>query len=341
MKKKRRVWLRVIGVLIVIGSIQGYLAQNYLIIGPGPVQELQEMVTVETGKKDAKGMFLLTAVTSSPASIPLWIMALASPDMDIVKRAQEIPKGMDIERYISIMESLMQESQVVAGAVALERMGFSVRVETVVRIEAVLANSPAKDMLKQGDIILAVDDGRVVTADEAVKVISQRPPGSEVLLTVSRQGKIKRLQVGTGPHPEDRTRAAVGILVSSSLTYDLPLNIEIDSRNVKGSSAGLMFALEILNQLDPADLTGGQVIAGTGTIGLDGTIGPIAGIRQKLVAAERGGAGYFLVPMENLESVTEIAKNHKTIKIIGIDNIDNAITALDDIARRNIELSGE
>ncbi len=341
MKKKRRVWLRVIGVLIVIGSIQGYLAQNYLIIGPGPVQELQEMVTVETGKKDAKGMFLLTAVTSSPASIPLWIMALASPDRDIVKRAQEIPKGMDIERYISIMESLMQESQVVAGAVALERMGFSVRVETVVRIEAVLANSPAKDMLKQGDIILAVDDGRVVTADEAVKVIRQRPPGSEVLLTVSRQGKIKRLQVGTGPHPEDRTRAAVGILVSSSLTYDLPLNIEIDSRNVKGSSAGLMFALEILNQLDPADLTGGQVIAGTGTIGLDGTIGPIAGIRQKLVAAERGGAGYFLVPMENLESVTEIAKNHKTIKIIGIDNIDNAITALDDIARRNIELSGE
>ena len=127
MRRKRSIWLRVVGVLIIIGSIQGYLSRNYLIIGPGPVQELQEMVTVETGKKDAKGRFLLTAVTSTPASIPLWLMAFISPDVDISRRTQEIPKGMDIDRYINIMESLMQESQVVAGAVALERMGFPLK----------------------------------------------------------------------------------------------------------------------------------------------------------------------------------------------------------------------
>ena len=149
-----------------------------------------------------------------------------------------------------------------------------------------------------------------------------------MLLTVSRQGKVERLQVRTGPHPEDRTRAAVGILVSSSLTHDLPLNIEIDACNVKGSSAGLMFTLEILNQLDSTDLTGGQIIAGTGTIGLDGTVGPIAGIKQKLVAAQRGGAKYFLVPMENLESATQIANERNTLTIIGVDNIDQAIAAL-------------
>jgi PDZ domain-containing protein len=341
LSRKRSIWLKVGAALIIVGSIQGYLARNYLVIGPGPVQKLEEMVTVETGKKDAEGAFLLTAVTSAPAGIPSWIAAVVSPDIDIAKRAQEIPKGMDIERYISIMDSLMRESQVVAGAVALERLGFPVRVETVVRIEAVLANSPARGILEQGDIILAVDDRRVATADEAVKVISQRTPGAEALLTISRQGKVNTFQVGTGPHPEDRARAAVGILVSSSLSYDLPLNIEIDSRNVKGSSAGLMFTLEILNQLDPVDLTGGQMIAGTGTIGLDGVVGPIAGVKQKLVAAERGGAGYFLVPMENLEAAEEIAKNHRAIKVMGVSDIGHAIITLDDIARRNNGTSGE
>jgi PDZ domain-containing protein len=341
LNKKRSAWLRVGVALVIVGSLQGYLARNYLIIGPGPVQKMEEMVTVETGKKDAEGAFLLTAVTSAPAGIPSWITALVSPDVDITRRGQEIPKGMDIDRYISIMESLMRESQVVAGAVALERLGFPVKVETVVRIEAVLANSPAKGILKQNDIILAVDDRRVATADEAVKIIGQRAPGAEVLLIVARQGKVKTFQVGTGPHPEDRARAAVGILVSSSLTYDLPLDIKIDSRNVKGSSAGLMFTLEILNQLDPADLTGGEVIAGTGTIGLDGTVGPIAGIKQKLAAAERGGAAYFLVPMENFEAAEKIAKGRNALKVIGVSDIDNAIMVLDDISRRNNGTSGE
>lgn len=339
--RKRSKWMKVGAVLIVVAGIQGYLARNYLIIGPGPVQKLEEMVTVETGKKDAQGAFLLTAVTSAPASIPSWITALVSPDIDIAKRAQEIPKGMDLERYISIMESLMRESQVVAGAVALERLGFPVSVETVVRIEAVLANSPAKGILQQGDIILAVDDRRVATADEAVKIISRRAPGEEALLTVSRQGKVKRFQVGTGPHPEDRARAAVGILVSSSLTYDLPIDIEIDSRNVKGSSGGLMFTLEILNQLDPVDLTGGRIIAGTGTIGLDGVVGPIAGVKQKVVAAERGGATYFLVPMENFDSAAKIAENLRSIEVVGVSDISEAVAILDDISRRNNGTSGE
>ena len=339
--RKRNIWLEVGAALIIVAGIQGYLSRNYLIIGPGPVQKLEEMVTVETGNKDAQGAFLLTAVTSTPAGIPSWIAALVSPDIDIAKRSQEIPKGMDLERYISIMESLMRESQVVAGAVALERLGFPVRVETVVRIEAVLANSPAKGMLQQGDIILAVDDRRVATADEAVKIISRRAPGDEALLTVSRQGKVKRLQVGTGPHPEERARAAVGILVSSSLTYDLPINIEIDSRNVKGSSGGLMFTLEILNQLDPVDLTGGRIIAGTGTIGLDGVVGPIAGVKQKVVAAERGGAAYFLVTMENFDSAAKIARNLISIEVIGVCDINEAIAILDNISRMNNGTSGE
>ena len=341
MKKKRNIWLKIGAVVIIIASCQTYLMRNYFVIGPGPVQKLEEMVTVETGKKDAKGSFLLTAVTSAPAGILSIIAAFISPNIDITRRAQEIPKGMDIDRYIEIMESLMMESQVVAGAVALKKFGFPTVVETIVKVEAILADSPAKGMLKHGDIILAVDGKRVSTADEAVKIIGQRDPGTEALLTVGRQGQIQRVYVGTGPHPEDSTRAAVGILVSSSFTYDLPLNIQIDSRNVKGSSAGLMFTLEILNQLDPTDLTGGQVIAGTGTISLDGTVGPISGIKQKLAAAQRGGAEYFLVPVENLASVQKALKRNTGIRIIGVHDINHALAILDDISRRNNGNSGE
>lgn len=102
-----------------------------------------------------------------------------------------------------------------------------------------------------------------------------------------------------------------------------------------------MFTLEILNQLDPVDLTGGQVIAGTGTIGLDGVVGPIAGVKQKVVAAERGGAAYFLVPIENFDSAAKIARNLKSIEVIGVTDINEAVAILDDIARRNNGTSGE
>lgn len=338
MVRRKRGAIALIGVLLVAGAVHGYLARNYVVIAPGPAESLAGMVSVEGGVRDAKGAFLLTAVTSHPAGILSPVAAAMSPVVDLVPRSQEIPRGMDMRKYLKIMEGMMRESEVIAGAVALRKLGYHVHVETVVRIEEVLKEGPARGLLKEGDVILAVDGKPVGTADEAVKRIGARSPGTPVDLTVRRGGRIEDFTVQTVPHPEDRTRAAVGILVSPSITHDLPVRISINPREIKGSSAGLMFTLEILDQLDPRDLTSGQVIAGTGTISLDEAVGPIGGVKQKVAAAERAGARYFLVPIEN-ERAARMAATY--LEVMPVGDIDDALRALEEIARRGNGTSGE
>jgi PDZ domain-containing protein len=296
------------------------------------------MVKVEGGSRDAKGAFLLTAVTSGPAGLLSLVNAAVSPVVDLVPRSREIPPGLDSRKYLKIMESLMRESEVIAGAVALRKLGIEVVVETAVRVEEVLRESPSEGLLREGDVILAVDGRPVKTADEAVRRIGARKPGTPVDLTVRRDGQVEELTIRTVPHPENRARAAVGILVSASITQDLPLAITINPRDIKGSSAGLMFALEILDQLDPRDLTSGHVIAGTGTIDLAGVVGPVGGVKQKVAAAMRAGAQYFLVPFENLEEAKTAATS---LEVIAVDDVDDALRALEEIAGRGNGASGE
>ncbi|MGE5593621.1 MAG: PDZ domain-containing protein [Betaproteobacteria bacterium] len=338
MLARRRRGIVFIGIVLLVGISQAYLGRNYVVIGPGPAESLATMISVEGGARDAKGDFLLTAVTSRPASLVSCVAAAMSPVVDLVPRSQEIPRGMDMNKYLKVMEGMMRESEVIAGAVALRKLGYEVHVETVVRVEEVLKDSPARGMLEEGDVILAVDGRPVGTADEVVKRIGARSPGTPVDLTILREGRTLDFTVPTVPHPEDRTQAAVGVLVSPSITHDLPVKITIDPHEIKGSSAGLMFTLEILDQLDPRDLTAGQIIAGTGTISLDGTVGPIGGVKQKVAAAERAGARYFLVPVENARGAREAATR---LEVMPVGDIDEALHALDEIARRGNGTIGE
>ncbi|MEW6229348.1 MAG: PDZ domain-containing protein [Bacillota bacterium] len=338
MSRLKRNGLGFLGLVMIAAGLSGHLARSYVVIGPGPAEELSAMVSVENGVKNAKGAFLLTAVTSNPANLASSVAALLSPVVDVVPRSREIPKGMDTKKYLRIMESMMRESQVVAGTVALRKLGYHVKVETVVRVEELLQNSPARGLLQEGDVILAVDGKPVKTADEAVRSIGARRAGKPVVLTVKRNERVESYTIRTVVHPEDKARAAVGILVSPSIKYEPPVKINIDSRDIKGSSAGLMFALEILNQLDPRDLTGGEIIAGTGTIGLDGTVGPVAGVKQKVAAAERAGATLFLAPLENEQAARMGAR---TIRVAGIRDIDGALAALDEVAGRKNGTLGE
>lgn len=338
MVSRKRAAVALAGALLTGWAAHAHLARSYVVVAPGPAQSLSEMVKVEGGNRDAKGTFLLTAVTSAPAGILSPVTAGLSPAVDIVPRSQEIPRGMDTRKYLKIMESLMRESEVIAGAVALRKLGYEVNVETAVRVEEVLKEGPAEGLLREGDVILAVDGKPVGTADEAVRRIGARNPGTPVDLTVRRAGRVKDFTIQTVPHPEDRARAAVGILVSASITRDLPLEISIDPREIKGSSAGLMFTLEILDQLDPRDLTSGHVIAGTGTVDLDGAVGPVGGVKQKVAAAERAGARYFLVPVENEEAAKAASTR---LEVIAVRDVDDALRALEEIARRGNDTSGE
>jgi PDZ domain-containing protein len=116
----------------------------------------------------------------------------------------------------------------------------------------------------------------------------------------------------------------IGILVSGR--YDFPLEIDIALDNVGGPSAGLIFALGIVDKLTPEDLTGGAVIAGTGTIDAQGEVGSIGGIRHKLYGASNDGAAWFLAPEGNCPDI--VGHIPQGLTVIPVANLDDAVEAL-------------
>jgi Lon-like protease len=134
------------------------------------------------------------------------------------------------------------------------------------------------------------------------------------------------VSVGTIASPEDG-RTVLGVYIDP--TFDFPFSVKIQIEDIGGPSAGTMFALGIIDMLTPGDLTGGKKIAGTGTIDADGRVGPIGGIRQKLVGARRAGASYFLAPADNCEEVRKhVPDGLAVVKVDTLDTARNAVTAI-------------
>jgi PDZ domain-containing protein len=166
-----------------------------------------------------------------------------------------------------------------------------------VSVAAVTAGGPSEGRLKAGDLLVSVDGKAVTGADELRRLISARSPGQTVVIGYRRAGKAASVTLGTVATPDAEHRAIVGIQVVPVF----PVKVDIQLKDVGGPSAGLMFALGIVDKLQPGSLTGGRVVAGTGEISQDGKVGPIGGIGQKMRGALRADppATVFLVPAAN------------------------------------------
>jgi PDZ domain-containing protein len=129
---------------------------------------------------------------------------------------------------------------------------------------------------------------------------------------------------------DDPERGMVGIMLEDAPVEVLfPVDVEIDSQNIGGPSAGMMFTLEIIDALTDEDLTHGRRIAGTGTINEDGEVGPIGGMKQKTFGAIDAGADYLLVPAANYEEAADAAGDD--IVVVRIETIEDALTFLESL----------
>ena len=136
-------------------------------------------------------------------------------------------------------------------------------------------------------------------------------------------------EVQVAPVAGDREGVAtIGVLMVGR--YELPTEVTIHAGAVGGPSAGMMFALGIYDLLGPGELTGGKAIAGTGTIADDGAVGPIGGIRQKLVGARSGGASVFLAPADNCSEV--VGHVPDGLQVVRVATFAEALTAVEKIA---------
>ena len=182
----------------------------------------------------------------------------------------------------------MTGSQQTATAAALAELRIPYQV-VVVQAQPVF---PAYHVLRAGDVITAVDGTPVISQAQLGQMINAHPAGTILALTILRNGKTEHVRVGT-------KEANGTLLIGVEITLRFPFTVKISVGDIGGPSAGLMFALGIIDKLTTLDLTGGKFIAGTGEITSTGQVQPIGGIQQKMVGARDAGATIFLTPAAN------------------------------------------
>jgi len=186
----------------------------------------------------------------------------------------------------------MVSSQQLAQAAALCQLG--IKFDTVDTVNFVEEGMPAAGVLHKGDVITAVDGKPVTCKTPTGTLIRARAPGAAAVLTVHRNGVTRKFRLKTA---NVRGHAVVGVGVLES--YRFPFQVKISVGDIGGPSAGLMFALGIIDKLTPGDLTDGRFVAGTGEIAANGAVSPIGGIQQKMAGARAAGATIFLTPASN------------------------------------------
>jgi Lon-like protease len=219
----------------------------------------------------------------------------------------------------------MSRSQQIAVAVALRELDYDVEATPIgAEVALVLPDSPAEGKLEPGDVIVGARGERVRSPEDLRDVMEGHPPGETVELEVRRAGKVRTIEVGTRADPEDARRAVVGVLVEPAANIDLPLDIKINAGDVGGPSAGLAFALDVVDELG-RDIDEGRRIAVTGELDLEGNVGAIGGIEQKAAGARLIDADVFVVPEDNAAEAREHADG---LEIVAVSTFDQALAAL-------------
>ena len=321
-----------VGALVVVAAVLALLlvvpAKGSYIFLPDDAHPTEPLVTVEgaTAAADDGGGIYFVDVIVRKATVLERIFPGLREGSTLVPSAALNPHGTNDEQRRQRNLREMRRSQQIAAAVALRELGYDVDVrETGALISEVVRGTPAAGKLRPTDVVTAVGDERVQTPAELRELLRARTPGERVTLTVRRGAKSERIRVTTAADPRDARRSVIGVIVEQAAEIDLPVKVEIDAGNVGGPSAGLAFALTVMEELG-RDVDGGRRVAVTGALELDGDVVPIGGVEQKTVGAKRSDVDVFLVPAG--ENAEEARRHANGLRIIPVKTFRQALRAL-------------
>jgi PDZ domain-containing protein len=304
----------------------------YVILGPGP--------TLNTLGKDSSGHPLiaisgrpfypvsghLNMVTVSYRGCPgqqfnifTALVAWLNPHEAVVPESEICPAGQTRQQTQQQDTQQMTSSQQAAVAAALTEL--HIPYETQLVVTQTEKGFPAASVLKPGDVIVAVDGHRVTSQSALTALIGAHPAGSTLTVTITRDGQTQQVQVGTresGGHP------VMGVVPGQAFKF--PFRVKISVGDIGGPSAGMMFALGIIDKLTKLDLTGGKFIAGTGEITPGGQVQPIGGIQQKMIGARNAGATIFLTPAANCADAKGAVP--VGLRLVKVSTLHEAVTDL-------------
>ncbi|MDA5286536.1 YlbL family protein [Streptomyces sp. NPDC054904] len=263
----------------------------------------------------------------------------AAGDNIVVPHENLYPNGKTDKESTQENAEEFSQSQESAKVAALKQLGIPVNARVIV--SSVVKAGPSEGRLHAGDVIKSVDGATVTDPADVAKLVTKHKPGEPVEFTVvpaadaaeaeraNREPTTTAKITITAGKAEDDGHAIVGIRAGTDHTFPFPIDIKL--ADVGGPSAGLMFALGIVDKLTPENLTGGKFVAGTGTIDDSGKVGPIGGIQMKTIGARQAGAEYFLTPAENCASAASHVPDGLTL--VKVSTIADATKALEKISK--------
>lgn len=320
---KRSLATRIVHALLLsllVGLFTFFCPTPWALEAPGPFYQTRSLVHIKGARVyESKGHFVLLTVVSEPASLLYCLYSFFDRAARLVpKEPPQAQSGGPSDAWqMHLSQSLSTD---VALAYVLDQKPDFVH---GLWVRQIFPESPNSKILKVDDHLDVLDGQRMHHVSDVGAILKKHKVGDRLVAQVSRKGKTQQLELEVWKNGE---RKMIGAQFTPVLgTPKDPFILRIDSEHVGGASGGLVFCLEIIDQLTPGDLTGGRVVAATGTLDLRGRVGPIEGIRYKLVGAQRAGARLFLCPAQNLEELKGI---NTPIKVVGVSTLDEALAAL-------------
>ena len=353
--RSKRLMIGIGALLLAVGLVVAgaTVRVNKVIEAPGPTWNVlaavpgddsdQSVITV-TGAQTypAEGALRMTTVSVSgcpgyPVTLFDVVGAWLSPNKTILERDQVCPPSLSQQDVEETNQAQMTSSQNTAVVAALMETGMATRM--VLTVEGT-GPDQTEGLLQKGDILTSVTPAGgqatpTTTYTALRELLTTVPVGTTVELGIERDGEPMTVSLTTITPPDansdgapDSEGSLLGVYLSAEADSDIEATFGLSK--VGGPSAGSMFALGIVDELTPGDLTGGKDIAGTGTIALDGSIGPIGGIEQKMAGAKTDGSGYFLAPASNCGDV--VGNVPDGLEVYAVSTLHEAVTTVEAIA---------
>jgi PDZ domain-containing protein len=323
---------------LVGATVVALVPAPYVIEQPGPVYDTLGDVRIagdevpmiqipmeETFPTEGALDMLTVSIRGNREDLPNWLEIAAAyfdPSRAVVPVDEVYPLGVTIEDSNEQGRVDMENSQKEAIAAALTNLGHEI--PSTLNVVETQEGGPAEGVLLPGDVILTVNGKSFPDVTGLRAEIAANGIDRTADIVVERDGVEQTLRIEPVMSEGEDPAPIVGIIVGSD--YEFPFTVTIQLENVGGPSAGMMFALGIIDKLTPGALNGGENVAGTGTISSTGEVGPIGGIRQKLYGAQGAGADWFLAPTSNCDEVTGHIPAGLTV--FAVDTLDEALTAL-------------
>ena len=321
--------------IVVIVSILpfGLMKTDYYFMAPGPPYQWD--IEIEGANAyDYQGNLYQLTVRRDEANYFTYIWAKVDNSVDLYSREVILPKGVTPQELSEISMQNMKTSENVAIAVALNFLDYEIQTQgDGVLVVGVMDDSPVAGKLLKEDLIISINNEVINSTTEFIALLRTYEIGDIVSIGLIRKDNEISIETKLIEHIDYENEPMVGFLASTpNERFVFPISVDIDTGNVGGPSAGLMMALNVYNSLTEFDITKGLKVAGTGTIEIDGSVGPVGGVKQKVIAAKNAGSSLILVPIANFDDVKSYID--ESTNIVAVESFNEALEVISEYSSR-------